>query len=839
MNKCLYLVIILLALHNCCFAIEKDNVGSYGLLIRAMPAADSEKTSLILENDSPLNLGKETTMSFDLLIRNECLFGRVFRIITNQNENIDLTLTVSKVELIVNEQVYFIPQDIVIDQWMPVILTFSKTKNELYLNYDNQVITIPYNLSNVEWIKISFGTSTFKGFASTDIASVNLRDIRIFNDGQIKRYWKLKEHLQNSVLDSVANSPALAVNPHWIVDRCSTWEKIYSDTVPINTQIIFDEKNTFYIVTPDSKTIYLFETTENKTDSIKVGSGYMAANSPNTMFFDSVANKLLSYNLPESFTSDYSFQTNTWSSQKQPTQDPYTDNSAVYSPHEHAFYSFGGYGYYKYAHELIRMSFEDDSQEKTELTEIDPRFYAATAIVNDTLYIFGGRGSKTGRQELSPHNYYDFYSVDLTTKKIVKLWEVINVDEDFLPSRNMVYDRSKNCFYLFTTKGGGTLLQIKTGEKGFTQMSFPIKEDFDVNYSYINLYLSEIQQKFYALIYKKKVIVETNISIYSLPYPPSSINNLIQVETTKQNKFLNGRNSAIIVALILFGVIGFLFIKKTRRKRKQVKNLQSEYIASEWKETLDIQEKKPSDFMPSSVYFLGGFNVIDKNGNNITGLFTPTLKYLLILLILYTEKNGKGISGNQLIQLLWFDKNEEAAINNRNVYYSKLRSVFKNVGKIELINKHGYWSIAMDKTITCDYLEAMALLKVINENENNSKEVNRLLNFLLRGVLLPNIEIDWLDNFKSDFSNLAIDILLKLSKKENYSLDDNSRMQIADMILMHDPLNEEALSIKCSILFNSGKIGIANTVFNNFCKEYNSLLGVAYKSTLADVVIKP
>jgi hypothetical protein len=107
---------------------------------------------------------------------------------------------------------------------------------------------------------------------------------------------------------------------------------------------------------------------------------------------------------------------------------------------------------------------------------------------------------------------------------------------------------------------------------------------------------------------------------------------------------------------------------------------------------------------------------------------------------------------------------------------------------------------------------------------------------LLRGVLLPNTEIDWLDNFKSTFSNMTIDFLTKLSRKEEYSMDNQLRLKISDMLFLHDLINEEALYIKCSILFNSGKKGIAKNVYDNFCKEYYNLLGINYKYSLVDIL---
>jgi hypothetical protein len=61
-------------------------------------------------------------------------------------------------------------------------------------------------------------------------------------------------------------------------------------------------------------------------------------------------------------------------------------------------------------------------------------------------------------------------------------------------------------------------------------------------------------------------------------------------------------------------------------------------------------------------------------------------------------------------------------------------------------------------------------------------------------------------------------------------------MKIADALFLHDPVNEEALSIKCSILYHSGKKGIANSVYTNFCKEHYHLLGIAYKHPLSDII---
>ena len=76
---------------------------------------------------------------------------------------------------------------------------------------------------------------------------------------------------------------------------------------------------------------------------------------------------------------------------------------------------------------------------------------------------------------------------------------------------------------------------------------------------------------------------------------------------------------------------------------------------------------QPDIHKKSSILFLDGFQVWDKNGADITKSFTPILKQLLILIILYSVNNKKGISNVTLRELLWFDKTDESAQNNRRV----------------------------------------------------------------------------------------------------------------------------------------------------------------------------
>jgi len=85
-----------------------------------------------------------------------------------------------------------------------------------------------------------------------------------------------------------------------------------------------------------------------------------------------------------------------------------------------------------------------------------------------------------------------------------------------------------------------------------------------------------------------------------------------------------------------------------------------------------------------------------------------------------------------------------------------------------------------------------------------------------------------MDSFKSQFANETIDRLSSLFiepvVKDNLDL----RFHLAESILVLDPLNDEAFSIKCAVLYHLGKKGTAKNLYDSFCREYKHALGVNY-----------
>ena len=356
--------------------------------------------------------------------------------------------------------------------------------------------------------------------------------------------------------------------------------------------------------------------------------------------------------------------------------------------------------------------------------------------------------------------------------------------------------------------------------------------------AFCDLYFSPRLSKLIAVVaYAQEKQTSSKVNIYTLDCPPLQLKDILQADVLASSRktawYIGG--AALCVLTLLF----FLRRKLFFRRRKAVPapvpaNEVAEIFYSE-----NNKEKSFYDFKNKAILFLGGFQVFDKNGKNITGEFTPTLKYILVLIVLYTVKSDKGISSSKLQELLWFDKTEEAARNNRSVNVRKLRVLLQSLGNIDITNENSYWTISLTDDVLLDYKEALRLIhKIQGGTPTALEDILRLLELLDSGPMLPNIQFEWVDNFKNDFSNVVIDVLMQVINNSKHSFHDHQdiRLKIADCILKIDPINEEALLIKCNALSFMGKKGLAKVTFDNFAREYHLLLGESYQGSMKDFI---
>jgi DNA-binding SARP family transcriptional activator len=798
-----------------------------------------ERTSLILNNNESYRLGERDNFSIelDMFLRDEAInFGYIFRIISNKDENFDFIINQDlDVFLVINNHDFQLKSILLPKQWNQLTISFQKKQNNISLRFNDEIINCPYDLTGLESLWVNFGQCDRQNFLTNDVAPVILKDIRIYYDAKEVHRWMLDKHGENIVYDQLKNRPAIAHNPHWIMDNRISWKKIAEFQSTLFPQVTFDPgQNNIYILNPGELITYsLLTHSEQRTEcSPEIRGKYY-----NHLLFDPVSSRLLFYHLETNQNYFYDFDNHVWKDYQNDEKEPaHAHHNRYISGKDFSLYLFGGYGFYKYNSDFFKINLKTNERATYDFSHtITPRYLAAMGgnAAGDKIYILGGRGAELGRQELSPKNFSDLFEVDLQTLKVKYLFDINKEGErENIYSNSLVVDEeSKNIYVLaYPNKkytSSVSLKRINLETQTDETLADSIEFYFQDITSYCDLYYSPQLSQLIAITAYSKDQLASTIQVHTLDYPP-----LIESDVIQNEVYPSGAQWILILScILLFLLVAFIGIKIRKKKHSNIsKSIQKETVSTE-----EIREEKHFyNIKEKSILFLGGFQVFDKNGKNITGDFTPTLKYILVLLILYTAKNNKGISSSKLQELLWFDKTDEAARNNRSVNLSKLRALLDELGKVDITSENIYWTISFPDDVFSDYTEVLRLVsKIKNRDITSEEDLLRLLELLDQGVLLPNIQLEWVDNFKTDFSNHLIDTLMQIINNPKNSFSENLEihLRIADSLLKIDSINEEAIKIKCQTLVKMGKMGLAKTTFDNFNKEYQLLLGEPYSGS--------
>ena len=823
--KRLILSLILLLSAVCATAAGYE----YGLRIKTYPYTLKDATGLLLEGGKSIELGGDPfKMEFELYNRADNLLGTVFRIITDKGDNIDLMYSVDRNEnrypiLVTGEYVHDIRAALTTGKWMPVSITIDPKSGEVTLDYAGTVLSVKdVGAKGAKSIRISFGHCLIPGYALDDVASLALRDIVLYKDGKRKRHWDLSVHDGNVCLDNLRGAPALAENPSWLVDRYISWSDVFTYGFGQEPSVAFDPRGVFYL-TDGGDRVILYDCISQETQQIDEVSGAFPVNAPSQLVWD--GERLVAYNLDESTEAVFNPDTKSWEGGMLPTRDHnFWNNAATWWADKEAIVSFGGYGHYHYNNDLlIQYPGNNLPDRQYRIEEITPRYGCAITVVSDTLYIFGGRGNLSGKQGLSPRVYKDLYAVDLKKIEVCKLWEMPQLP-DAIWSEQLVWDGEEQCFYALGNYEGGKLIKFRKDGQAFEEVSLEVGFGGDSQYAGYNLFFDASGKKLYATMIRSQVGGKSTVSIKSLNWPPVTMQLLhesIVHEAGEERKdsyplaWILGILGLVVLASVLAGII--------QRQRKE------KTAASEGAIGLPSGDRY-YDFSRNSICFFGGFSVRDRDGKDITAQFTPNLRALAILLLLHSAHGSVGISSGKINRTLWSYKPEDAANNNRNVYISKLRSLLESMDGIRINNKNKLWDISLSDGAQCDWICVKDLLS----GKENEDTLDRILELLLRGAMLPDCEFDWLDSYKGEFSNDTINVLSKLLDAD--SISDEMKVKAANTIFLHDFLNEDALKAKCRILYKQGKTGLAKSVYDNFCKDYLSSIGLKYEVGFKDLI---
>ena len=854
--------IILVAFFSFCFnVVLMAQEAKYGLEFASHEVEKENRTGLDLTPDKPFHFSKGFSISFDVLFqrKNRQIFGCIVRIIGNNNQNIDLVLaseydiypnivaTGSKTGSLLNYK--FSEFGNSYKQWIPVVITFETRKKQLLIAIGKKEYSFTIsNASDFENVNIVFGKNDYLKSPVRDVPSMIIKNITISDAKQKPLYrWALSKHASNGVYDDLENHFAVCSNPIWVEDQHANWVKLLTFNTKSNPQICYNEM-TNEIAIASKNIFYTYDTDTGILKKDSLIQGCPNGSLINQLIYDPFTDNYCSYSF-ENRVSYYNPLKKSWNNSKFDFEQYFWHHNRYMYPGDSSLYLFFGYGHHRYKSDIIRYNFKADSLETVSFTgdRIPPRYLSGLGkIDDDRVIVFGGYGNASGNQELAAQNYYDSYIINLKTKEIKTLWELNAVDHDFVVSNSLVVDTIHRCFYALCYshqefKTYLMLYRFSLDKPEYKMLADSISFAFHDTYSYADLFLNKENNTLIALTSSPLVQDSTStLSVYSLAFPPLSKADLIQSETVRKNIAIPVLIVVISLAVLCCGYILFnLKKKKTKAHKKERTDETPDSISEPEAQDEEVVAIKPinTPIKKQSIYLFGGFQVIDKEGRNITGKFTPLIKELFVIILLHTLKDGKGISSIKLRETLWFDLNDESANNSRGVALSKLRQVLEQFGVVRIIKQNSYWIVEFGEGTYCDYYEALILMERLKDKNNRTnKDIKRLIAIVSSGELLPNLQIEWIDSFKADFSNDLVDLLLDIARGDKPEIASQERIELTDSILIHDLLNEEALRIKCSLLVRMGKNGLAQKAYNSFAKEYRLLFGTDFKYSFEQVI---
>ena len=830
-SKLSHIIYLLILLSGITIGAKANSLitGNYGLTINPSYSIDSEATSLQLEEGKYISLPsqKPFSISFNLYNSSERPFGCIMRMISEDGYSIDFMNTVDmdniyRPQIIVDDNSYSIPATIEWESWIPVTITLEKKRKLIRIDYNGTRLEIPSKkIKRCRAMRIAFGNCPFEGFTVNAVANCSIKDIAIKAGDKTIRKWALSQHSSSGSYDSIKGAKAIVQNPEWISDSNIALTPLYSEEFPHYVDVVYDGNESFFIIKPDGE-IQSINTLNGERKTIHSESGRPASNSPNQAKWcnDSL---ILSYCISQNIYSSYNPQTRKWNSNITPERDLiYWNVSSCWDSSMRRLYSFGGYGFYHFSN-ILRVFSPGNPQSSISVTleNISPRAFASSTVVDSCLYIFGGEGSVSGNQGIKEDYYHDLYKVNPETFEETLIWSTSDTDlGNILPGENLIYDQENNCFYTTAiVEKDFVLIKLGIDEPVIEQISLPSGVRTNAPVQYTNLYRNEDASEFYALFMQSSTDGHTKVDIMTMPMHQYTVDDIIVSEYPGQDRKNASGWKTIMIIMASGAIVGLFAVQFKRRKRKHIRQISLS-------ETLENYY----DFSKNSICLFGGFAVRNKYGEDVTSNFSPTLRKLLIALILYTVKYKQGILGEKLNQLIWDYKPEGTASNNRNVYISRLRTALEDVVGVTINTKNKFISISFDESTICDYVEAMRL----HENPSTSDDVNRLLCLLLNGKLLPNSNEEWIEVFKNEYTAMTLSFLS--SQLDSNLVTDGIKLKIADTIVLYDSLNEKALRARCNIYHATGNLGLAKEVYDTFCREYNATIGEDYNISFKRII---
>ncbi len=293
-------------------------------------------------------------------------------------------------------------------------------------------------------------------------------------------------------------------------------------------------------------------------------------------------------------------------------------------------------------------------------------------------------------------------------------------------------------------------------------------------------------------------------------------------------------------AIGLIFVLGLFFILLRLRR----KNISKDTYGFDQKNLFKLKKyNRNSDNLVQvsgeRIICFGGLMVFNKAGDDISLRFSPKLKQLFILIYLYSHGEEDGINSKKLTDILWPGFTSTNAKNIRGTYMQNLRIVLSTCSEINLVFQDKKWKLNLTNECFDEYALVDNYLKTLEQSHTNKQLeliLPELISILKKGRFLPNMEQSWLDSFIEKISNRIIEVSIELFNKLDQQENTTLLFDLAEVVSLHDHLNEPALRLKIFLLTQQGKLSLAQSAYNNFTKLYKELYQENYHTDFKSLI---
>ena len=831
---------------------------SQGLLFQANDKEIKERTSLQIfqEGEIPC-FTKNFQLSFELSIRDFDTFGYVFLLKEDQGKTkysftytyLDGENSTFKFNTDGKENHYSLNlrNDALAYQWIPVSFAFDLQQDVLTIRIgDNEKKITSLGLKDTFCPHLFFGRYDY----ILDMPTFAIRNLKLEGDRSHSYTFPLNENEGEEVHTSTGKVLGTVVNPVWLINGSYHWEKLFEYSFQTPSGITFEpDSQRLIIFSQDSLLTYnlLKRQPQKYSYSNKLPVKLQLA----THFMNTTDGKLYVYelnNLPLGDATVAALDLN-----NQEWKQTGVAALPVQLHHHDGFWDettgkylvFGGFGNKRFNNTFLEYDIEADRWDTLSYSgdRIIPRYFSGMAVNKNRehIYVFGGMANESGEQSVGRNYLHDLYLLDRKQQSVRRLWQNAS-DHRLVVARDMILTPDEKyiyalCYpeYLSDTYLQLYRLTVDDGTMKALGDSIPMRsEEIMTN---ANLYYNSLTHEYYCTTTEFDKKGHTVIRTYVLSAPPVSLDEIRSYGSRSSLEIRWLWIMAGIGVLLLAG--GVLFVRKKRGKQRDVAPESSSVLMSppvgreqdksvQGKEMLAKEDFESSIVRPNAVYLFGPFTVIDRNGRDITHLFSSRLRQVFIYILLHSTHNG--VLSASLNEVFWPDKPDDKVKNLKGVTINQIRKNLAELDGVELVHDKGYFRLVFTDCY-CDYFRFRTL--------KNAEEVENELGILLmRGKFLDGMDAGMMDHFKqkveeflSSFLPLEIERLYQQHKYD-------AVIRFCNVLFRVDPVNELALAYGMHALNHTGSSQEAILQYSLFVREYRQMMNEEYSTSYAELMSK-